>query len=83
MTTIQDQRNYIAERIADTEDEHLADCLDQVPDANIVALCDMIQHKRANAVPRSVTNRQIVQDVAEIISGHPENIKYSKPFLKD
>ncbi len=75
------QRKQIEELIHETTASHLADCLDLVPDENIEAISDMIDHCRSQKVQRSVIRFQIIQDVAAIVEGKPENAMYSKPFL--
>lgn len=74
--------NQIKEILVDTFHNHLAECLDMVPEANLVAIDKMIQAHKDSGTQKTVYRYQVVQDVAALLEGHISSPLFSQLFLE-
>lgn len=60
---------------------HLADCLELVPEANLIALYNMICQLQSQKAYKKVIAMQVAEDISKIVEGKPELAEFSIPFL--
>jgi hypothetical protein len=63
--------------------QHLATSLDIVPKANREALYNLISDLQYNRVQKQVISLQVSEDVAALVAGFPEQVKFSKEYLNE
>lgn len=73
--------SQIQEILFGTPYTHLADCLDILPEANVVAIDKMITAHKEAGTQKSVCRYQVVQDVAALLDGHISSPLFSQSFL--
>ncbi len=75
--TITEIRQEIELLLATSPDKHLSGCMDSITDNQVQALWAYLENNTVD----EIIIAHVIYDVTAIVSGHPEDIWYSLPFL--